>query len=611
VIRHIENRSYASVAYDRGAKSSIDIGWGYWRVVSEYIGPKSFDQELLIRQIRNTYTVYMDPAAVFPDGRDQRWCILSEVMKRQEYKRRYPKAENAEYGYLDAPGDTGLLNLEWESKEEIRLAEYYRIHEVRDTLCLMADGSTVFKSELPDEKIRDAVNYRPMLDKRTGKPIERPASRVTVQWFRLNGKKIIDRTTVAGRYIPVVRCEGNAEEIDGQVKRKGMVEDLMDPTRMKNYWLTAQTERYALAPKAPWVGAEGQFDGHPEWNDANQRSYSTLVYKPVTVQTSGGEVLIPPPQRQPPVPVEEGMAQAAAGATRDLMSVAGMPQENPELQARVVGGNKYLQRRQGMQDLTHYQYYDNQTIAIAWTGELLLEQIPFIYDTQRIQRIIGEDGVPQLVTINEKEPSEDGVSRVKNDLTTGLYAVVMDTGPGYATKREEAAETMVETLNTPLGEIMVQQGADIILRNFDAHGFDELADRVATTIPAAMEKIIEGLPKQAQHIIASLQQQLQQKDGVIQQQALEIKYKSGVEQMKQDAEDRREGMRDDTRRRDTDVKAVTAIKIQEMGDTTRRDVAEIGGAVQLLNTHAEAEHESRAADKLIKAGTSKTNGAAE
>lgn len=607
IIRHIENRSYASVAYDRGGKGAIDIGWGYWRVRGEYLGPKSFDQELLIQQIRNHFSVYMDPGAVFPDGRDQKWCIISETMKREEYKRRYPKAANVDYSYIDAPGDAGILNGEWEGKEEIRLAEYFRIYEVRDTLCLMNDNSVVFKSELPEEELRNAVNYQPALDKKTGKPIERPTSRVTVEWFRLNGKTIVERTTIPGRYIPVIRCEGNVEEIDGKTLRKGMVQDLIDPAQMYNYWRTAQTERYALAPKAPWVGAEGQFDGHPEWNDANRKSYSTLIYKPVTVTTAQGEQVLPPPQRQPPVPVEEGMASAAAGAEHDLMSVAGMPQENPEIQARILGGNKYLQRRQGMQDLAHFQYYDNQTLAIAWTGEILLELIPYYYDTERMQRIIGEDGVPQVVKINEQvqetpEGASEAVMRVKNDMTVGLYAVVMDTGPGYATKREEAAENMVETLNTPLGEVVVQQGADIVLRNMDWHGADELADRVASTIPAAMQKMVEGLPKQAQNIIGALQQQLQQKDQTIQQQALEIKYGQDKERM------RIQGKLEETDRNNE-----RAVRVEDMKGNTSRDVAEIHGATQLLNTNTEAAHDRAAARELIDRGIEDrpSNGAAE
>jgi hypothetical protein len=612
LIRHIEDRSTASVAYDTGVKNSVDIGWGYWRIVSEYLDPMSFDQELLIRPIRNPFTVYMDPASVFPDGRDQYWCIISETMKRAEYRRRYPKAENCEWRYVDAPGD---MTLDWESKEEVRLAEYYRIHEVKDTLVKLSDGSVKYRSQLADPNVIAAVGLTIIA--------ERPTTRRAVQWFRLNGKTVIARREDPGEHIPVIRCEGNVEDINGRVLRKGMVQDLKDPAQMFNYWRTAQTERYALTPKAPWVVAEGQIDGHPEWNDANQKSYSTLVYKPIP--GPDGQTPLPPPQRVPPAQVEAGMSEAAQGAEHDLMSVAGMPQENPEISARVVSGNKYLQRRQGMQDLTHFQYYDNQTLAIAWTGVLLLERIPFYYDTKRMQRIIREDGQPEMVELNApgESPENPAVQIVKNDMSVGRYAVVMDTGPGYATKREEATENLVELLGTPLGEQVAQTSGDIIVRNMDFYGADEVADRLAVTIPGAMDKIMEGLPKQAQTIIQSLQAQMKQKDDQLNQAMLEIKYGQGIAELKEQGALKREQMKSVTSVhntelkvgadnanserdytgwiRDTDVNAGVKLEVANIQAETARDVAEIRVGGQLLNTHVEAAHESRAADKAISA----------
>lgn len=586
LIRNIETLSNAGVAYDAGGTSAINIGWGYWRIISEYVDEKSFDQELKIIPIRNTFTVYMDPASVMPDGSDQTWCIITEVMKRTQYKLKYPRAANCEWR-TDAPGD---MQLDWENKEEIRLAEYYRIYEVADTLIQMNDGSVRLKSELPDEAVMQATKYLPALDKE-GKQITRRTARRQVEWYRINGKMIVDKRVIPGRFIPVIRCEGNVLDVNGRVKRKGMVKDLMDPARMFNYWRTAQTERYALTPKAPWVAAEGQIEGHPEWQQANQKSFSTLIYKPIA--GPDGVTALPPPQRQNPAQVEAGMSEAAAGAQSDLMGVAGMPQENPEIQARIVSGNKYLQRKQGMQDLVHWHYYDNQTLAIRWTGYVLLELIPYYYDTERMQRIIGDDQLPQMVKINERvpDPQNEGIFNVKNNLTIGRYDIVMDTGPGYQTKREEGAASMMELLNTPLGEPIVKVGSDLVVRNMDFTGADELADRLVVTNDEGLKKAIEGLPKAAQSIVVSLQQQLQQKDQIIQQQALEIKYKATIE-----------GAKIEAGREKTDKDNRTRLEVEDIKAATSRDVAEIHGATQLLNTRAESEHEEGMADKLIAKG---------
>lgn len=623
LIRHIETLSNASVAYDSGGTSAIKIGWGYWRIVGEYIDYKSFDQELKIKPIRNTFTVYMDPFAVMPAGEDQQWCLISEVMTRREYKRKYPKAKNTEWR-MDAPGD---MSLDWESKENIRLAEYFRIHEVKDVLYQMTDGSTRLGSEMPDAEILDAIQLGIAVDQQ-GKKLSRPTTRCQVEWYRLNGKEVVEKKILPGKYIPVIRCEGNVLDVNGRVKRKGMVKDLMDPARMYNYWRTAQTEEIALAPKAPWIAYEGVIEGHEEWQSANTKSYSVLVGK--AVKGPNGETL-PLPQRQSPAQVSAGFVEAAQGAERDLMSVAGMPTEDPALVARVVSGNKALQRKQGMADLTHWHYYDNQTLAIMWTGIILLDLIPYYYDTKRQQRIIGDDGIPQMVTLNDKT-KDNGVWLVKNDMTTGRFDVVMDTGPGYATKREEGAEQMLELLGTPLAEVVVKTGADVVLRNMDFNGADILADRAMTTNPEAMDKAIEGLPDQAKNIIGALQQQVQQKDQQIQQMGLEIKYKSDIEKMKDDGQTKRTLITTTGKAHDTETKASTDLanakmdfegwlreiaewrNQAEVNRATKLDVAEIQVGGTLLNTHAEAAHEKVAAEKAIKAGqtdrpTNGSNGA--
>lgn len=595
LIRNIEDISSADVAYGLAAQNSIDIGWGYARIISRYVNPMSFDQELIILPIRNPFTVYMDPSAIMPDGRDQNWCLISETMTWAEYKRLYRNAPRLEYQYGDAPGDQVLM---WENKTHIRLAEYYRKHEVADTLIKLSDGSLNLKSQLNpnNREMREILAALGLTVE-----AERPTTRCAIQWFRLNGKEVIDRREEPAGiyYIPVARCEGNVLDVNGEVKRKGMVQDLIDPAQMFNYTETSKTERYALAPKAPWVMAEGQDDGHPEWNDANQKSYSRLVYKP-TLGPDGQQ--LPPPMRQQPAAVEAGMAEWSSSAERNLMAVAGMAPDNPEIQARIVSGNKHLQRRQGMQDLAHFQYYKNQKSFIAWIGYLLLERIPFYYDTERQQRILGEDGVPQLVTLNERDPNSPN-EQIKNNMKIGKYAIVMDTGPGYATKREEAAENMMELLGTPLGEVVKETGPDIILRNMDFHGADELADRAAVTTPGGMDKIMEGLPKQAQTVIGALQAKLQAAEQQIQQMGLEIKYKAGIQDSKNQADEQRNIRDNVTKQQIAGLQVDKDLEVQDSKAATSRDVAEIGAAAQLLNTKMESDESERESQRLIKAGT--------
>ena len=590
LIRHIENVSDASTAYDTGGESAVTIGWGYWRVITDWVDQDSFDQELKLVPIRNAFTVYMDPAAVLPTAEDADWCIISGKMKRADYARMFPKADNIEFQRTGA-GDNVM---DWETLEEIRLAEYYRVRKDIDTLYRMTNGMSLFEDqiqELGTELEAAGVDYA---RNEKGKKVSRQSTRRTIEWYYLNGQNVLERRSktdnpLPDKWIPVIRCEGNVLDLNGRVRRKGMVADLMDPARMYNYWRTMETELLALAPKAPFIVAAGQLDGHPEWKDANQKPYSALVYEPAFVeQPDGSKQVLPPPQRMQPIPVPAGAVQAAQGAQQDLMAVAGMPHEpSADVPGAAISGVA-LQRRQALSDIGHFQYYDNQTRAISHTGRILLSLIPYYYSGPRMQRIIGEDGVPTMTNINEPVPSPDNaaIMQVKNDLTIGRYDVVMDTGPGYETKRLEGAESMIELLKTPLAEPITKVGADLIVRNMDFSGASDLADRLMTLSPQGMAKAITQLPKEAQTIVQTLQAQNQQQNTVIQHLQLELKYKSGIEQGWMQVE------REKTlaKSKETQVKAETAVTDTHVKAVTARDVAEINQTGKLLDSHVKGRY---------------------
>ncbi|HLJ65297.1 MAG TPA: portal protein, partial [Stellaceae bacterium] len=247
--RHVEYRSEASVAYDTAGKMAVRAGWGYCRLIAEYVAPDSFEKDLRILPIRNIFTVYDDPAAIMPTGRDRNWLIIAIRMARTEYRRLYPRAENGSW----TDGGRDEWRLDWEDKEEIRLAEYFRIRERPEKLYRIKSQSgreyTRFVSEMPEEISLKTVGDE-VID-------ERESSRRQVEWFRLNGTKVVDREILPGSNIPVFRCEGNAVDIDGKVRRRGMVDAMMDPQRMVNYGEVAKIKRLGLSPKAPWIAAEG------------------------------------------------------------------------------------------------------------------------------------------------------------------------------------------------------------------------------------------------------------------------------------------------------------------------------------------------------------------
>lgn len=585
--RHIENRSSADIAYDMAGESAVRIGWGYARVLTEYLDETSFDQEIKIEAIRNVFTVYMDPNAKHPTGCDARWVIITSVMKRDTFKDLYPGADESDF-ILQSTGDA---DYSWESKEEIRLAEYYRIVEAPEKLYRLIDGETAFASDFKDQAELEQLTAKDA----EGKPIYRDSFRRTVEWHLINGDKAVKERTLPGRFIPVIRCEGNVLDLNGKVVRKGMIRDLRDPQRGFNYMTAAKWERLGLTTKASWVAEEQQLEGHiEEWTNANQENKAVLTYK--AAMMPDGVTPIPPPEKTPPAQVEAGFAEAMQSAEHDLMAIAGMPHEPGQDSAGEVVSGVAIERRQMLSDMTHYQYYDNQTLMIQQIGRIILDWIPVYYDMPRLQRIIGDDGMPQMVKLNERAQDQDEqgnpIWTVKNDMSVGRYDIVMDTGPGFQTKREESAQAILELMKVPeMAELIAKTRPDAVVRNLDFNGAQDLADSLAVTTPQGMQKMVEELPKQAQTVVKALQTQLQAAQQKIT--ALEADNKYGLTKNLHDNATKLqiEHLKDKRAEADTHTDTFTKLEDTHTRAHTSIAVAEINSAGKIIDSEAQRRHD--------------------
>jgi len=590
MMRHIEESSGADYAYDCATESAVRGGWGYVRVGSKYLNDRAFDQDLAIFAVPNPFTYYMDPSSTMPDGSDAQWAVSSHWMSRQEYRLRYHDKDPNGWQFL-GPGDDIK---DWANKEEIRVCEYWRI-EMRETTLYQTTIGNLFEDELPsrEQMMADGVEI----------VRKRKTFRNHVQWFLLSAAKVIDKRDWPGKWIPIIPVYGRQCNINGRIDRKGMTRDLLDPARMYNYAQTAKTEVYALMPKAPWMGVDGQTEGHEDdWRDANRKPIVFLAYKPVQLPDG---TMAPPPMRQPPPQPNAGFAEWGESTRSDFLAVAGMPNDpgQDNQQGQVVSGVA-IKRRQGMTDISHFDFADNLTRSLKHLGNVISDLIPYFYDTQRIPRIIGDDGTPSTTTINEKvvDPMTKAVQKVKNDMTAGLYDTVVDTGPAYATKREEASASMLQLLGTELGKQVAATSGDIVVRQMDFPEADAIADRIAVTIPGAQIDKESDIPPKAQMMIKSLQAQLQQATQKGMALEMELQAKTKITEIKEQGATARAHMaavahahdtemRTQTTANDTHVRAITALHDTNTKADAARDVASINVEGKILDTHLSQEHE--------------------
>lgn len=511
MIRHIQYISDADVAYDTACENQVTFGEGYIRILTDYCDDNTFDQDIKIGRVRNSFSVYMDPLIQDPCGMDAKWCFITEDITREEYDRLYPNASPISTLETLGVGDQSIS--QWINENTVRIAEYFYIEYDRTTLNLYPGNATAFEGSPEDKQLKALY----------GKPLKsRESDRKKVKWCKINGYEILEEREWAGKYIPVVRVIGNEFEVDGRIYISGLVRNAKDAQRMYNYWVSQEAEMLALAPKAPFIGYGGQFEGYEQqWKTANTQNWPYLEVNPDVTDGQGG--VLPLPQRAQPPMASSGLLQAKSGASEDIKSATGQYNASLGMTSNERSGKAIL-ARQKEGDTGTYHYVDNLGRAVRYVGRIIIDLIPKIYDTQRIARIIGEDGKVEHAKINpeQQEPvrklvDQAGIviEKIYNP-TVGKYDVMVETGPGYASKRQEALDAMSQLLqgNPELWAV----AGDLFVKNMDWPGAQEMAKRFAKTIDPKLLEDGDKTPElqAAEQQIQAMGQELDQLHSMLQ-----------------------------------------------------------------------------------------------
>lgn len=486
LIRHIEYNSNADVAYDTAFDHAVTGGFGFVGVMTEYEDPRSFYQCIKIRRFRNQFAVYLDPASVEPDGSDAKFGFVVAKLSKEEYEAEYPDSQMASLS--DAEGQTQFPD--WVDDGGVVVAEYFYIESEKDMAYLLADGTTVLESEAgkPEASIDD-----------------REVTLERVKWCKFNGAEILEETDWLGKYIPIARVVGDEYELDGEVVYEGLIRQAKEPQRIVNYLESKKVEAIALAPKAPFIIAEGQIEGHEaQWEAANNQTLAALVYK---AQNLEGH-LVSPPARDVAEPPIQAITIAGESARQNFRDVTQLQHASYGRESNEKSGKAILARQQQGQT-GNFHFVDNLSRCRRHIGRILVDLVPKVYhEPGRVLRVIGEDGSQDQVQVGKRQQGMQGIY----DPEVGRYDVIVETGPSYATRRKEAADGMLTIMTSAAGQPLVGVMADLLLKNLDFPGSDDMAERAKYLLPPEIRQQEEGgqpIPAEVQAQIAAMQQQLQ------------------------------------------------------------------------------------------------------
>lgn len=514
LIRSIE-RNKAGIAYDTAIDHALSGGFGFFEIGIDYAHDETFDMECVIKRIPNALMVHWDSNSTEFDSSDWCYAFVSDLLTKEEFKKRYPKAEEVSF---DGSSADDHMTAWSGDKELVRVAAYWLREECTRTL-LMLQGPNgmvnVREDALPNlakqalkntgvdlgGQLKDAELAKLYLQLMQLQQVrEREVTYHEVTRKIISGAEVLEGDGDDGKWpgstIPICPVWGEEIILDGKRHFRSMIRDAKDPQAMHNFWRSATTELVALAPRAPWVGPKGFVPKGMEqkWATANNRSHAYLEYEPVAGAAA--------PQRQAFAGVPAGALQEAVSANEDMQAITGIYPSSIGARSNETSGKAILTReRQG--DVSNFHFIDNLSRAIEGAGRILVEIIPSVYTQRETIRILGDDMKEKVVKLGQQEgnqdPSGQGQERLY-DLSVGKYDVEVETGPSFATQREETRETLIELMRA------VPQSAsilgDVMIEHMDFQGADKIAKRLQMLLPPQIQQMegIQTPPHQAPQV---------------------------------------------------------------------------------------------------------------
>lgn len=327
-----------------------------------------------------------------------------------------------------------LMNCFDRARKSVRLVDMQ--HKVKLWRRYLVDMETGDKQAVPDSmddtKLKNIMAWSQEQFARKGKAsplrvIKQLGYRM--RWTTLVGDIVVydqwspyETFTITG-YFPYFR----------RGKTRGMLEDLIDPQDDINKHRSANTDIVMRAAHSGWKYHETSLT--PEEQDRLERYGAAPGFnmkwkgqvEPKKIETSA-----------PPMAFER-LEQRGAD---DLKEISGINNELLGMDDTVKSG-RAIEARQRQGVMAVQIYMDNNKRTKELCARKKIEIIQSKYTEQRVYRIIGDQGKPDLITLNQRMASGE----IVNNVAIGKYKVQIDETPlsaSFAAAQFDEAMELVE-----------------------------------------------------------------------------------------------------------------------------------------------------------------------
>lgn len=458
IIRNIEAVSHAERAYDGAFNYSCAGGYGAWRITTDYKDDDDFEQDIFIKPIANPFAAFCDPNAKEFDRRDADFWFIKDRMHKSKFEQKYPDADISEYFSSGEQADL----LQWYEGDDVVIAEYWYKVPTKKTIVQLSDGRVV---SLEDYTKFESVLAQQQITKKNQKTIDSYDIKMEI----VTGTQRLEGPyDWAGKFIPIIPLWGDLINVEGRDIWSGAVRFAKDGQRLFNYEQSTLIELVAKQPQSPLTAPAEAIKGYEaDYENLSDSDVPVLPYNYVPGAPNGGK-----PERIQPAMFPAAWANLSAEASDNIKATLGIYDASLGARSNETSGVAINQRKaQGT--VANFVYIDNLAKSLAYTYEILVDLIPLVIDTERVLRILGQDGAKKWITVNKAvQDPQTGQMVVMNDLTRGKYSVTCKAGPSFTTQREELAAAAMQLSNNPGPYGLMWQY--VYVSNSDLPGADEV-----------------------------------------------------------------------------------------------------------------------------------------
>lgn len=487
LVRHIGYNSKASQAYSTSLLNQMSGGWGVLGLELVYDDDMTFDQTPKVRRFTEPQNVFFDPIAKRADKMDGAFCGTFQVISEDNFKKLYPKASFV--AGINILGNSNTYLNFVDSKSTV-IVEYYRRETKRKTLVQLTNSQD-FKIEVLEADVEQAIaqyqqymtmNGIPLLDIPALTESNRRKTKVCkIKCYKVTNDQILEQTEwVSSKLLPFAFVDGMSSYQDGKQITESFIFSAKTPQKVYNYAISEITAGLAKSRKESAYMTPTQMKGHEHVYENPDRQLGNLPYN-VDPQAPQG------PIPRPPDVISPSIFQMADQAKEDIQRTLGIYEPNrgqlPNDTSGVAIGRTIMQANLSLVLIMQNLYDGMQAI-----GELILDVIPKVYDTERVVSLLDATGQLKNTIINQVQRG----GNVNNDVTSAVYKLEIKPVATFEIQKQMVSDMMFKLAGlAPQNAPLV---CDLIASLIDSPISGQLVKRLQTTLPPQILQEEKGLP---------------------------------------------------------------------------------------------------------------------